>query len=238
MRIPKCTTSAILSAILACSLPMTASAAPLGTNLIVNGDAEAGAGGTGGEPVGVPGWGITSNFTAVQWSAGGGFPLVTDPGPVNRGLNFFAGGISTPFSSASQIIDLSGNNAAINAGALKFDLSGWLGGFSSQGDNATLTATFYDTNSLALSSTVLGPVSTADRASLTGLLLRETQGLVPVGTTSVEIMLGMTRLAGSFNDGYADNLSFSVAAVPEPGTWAMLAAGLGLLAWRGRKKSR
>lgn len=235
MRIPTFTGSAILATLLACAAPMAASAADLGTNLIVNGDGEAGVGSTGG-PVAVPGWAITSSFTAVQWATGGGFPVVTDPGPADRGLNFFAGGQGTAFSSASQIIDLSGNSAAIDAGVLQFDLSGWLGGFASQLDNATLTATFYGLNGLELSSTVLGPVTAGDRAGFTGLLLREAQGLVPVGTLNVGITLDMTRLDGSYNDGYADNLSFSITAVPEPGTWAMLAAGIGLLAWRSRRK--
>ena len=42
MRIINFTRSAILSGLLACALPMAASAADLGTNLIVNGGAEAG----------------------------------------------------------------------------------------------------------------------------------------------------------------------------------------------------
>lgn len=40
----------------------------------------------------------------------------------------------------------------------------------------------------------------------------------------------MTRLAGDYNDGYADNLWFVVSAVPEPGTLGTLAAGFGALA--------
>ena len=54
-----------------------------------------------------------------------------------------------------------------------------------------------------------------------------TEGVLPVGTTSVVFSLSMERLGGGDNDGYADNLGFSLtAAVPEPQTYALMLAGL------------
>jgi hypothetical protein len=49
-------------------------------------------------------------------------------------------------------------------------------------------------------------VTAQDRHEVTGLLPRTTNGRVPRGTRSVLIMLTMTRKAGSYDDGFADNL--------------------------------
>jgi hypothetical protein len=62
-----------------------AAATPLGTNLLVNGDAEAGDGSLSGSDVlPVPGWTTTNNFTVVSYSVGGGFPAPDAPGPAER----------------------------------------------------------------------------------------------------------------------------------------------------------
>ncbi len=77
-----------------------------GRNLIVNGDAEAGPGSFDGltvEPV--PGWITNGNFTVAQYS-GEGLPSQTDPGPPDRGNNFFAGGPNNISSSATQLINV------------------------------------------------------------------------------------------------------------------------------------
>jgi hypothetical protein len=58
-------------------------------------------------------------------------------------------------------------------------------------------------------------------------------------TLSADISLDMTRNAGSYNDGYADNLSFSVAApVPEPETYAMLLTGMLVLGASAARRKR
>lgn len=217
-----------------------ASAGILNTNLVFNGDAETGIGDPNGNPVpSVPGW-TTNNgtFTVVQYGGVGGFPLLTDPGPPNRGTNFFAGGNGGVISSAYQNIDVAGAAALIDARAATCVLSGWLGGYASQDDNATLTATFLDaTGTNTLGSVSIGPVLALDRTNNTGLLFRQSTAAVPAGTRTVQLLLVMTRSEGLFNDGYADNLSFVLQSAPRlqiagPASSPTLAWSTNASAWR------
>ncbi|UOD33534.1 PEP-CTERM sorting domain-containing protein [Massilia violaceinigra] len=225
-----------MAGVFACAAPANAATAATGQNLIVNGGAEAGAGSHDGGTVTVPGWTVTGGLTSVNYGASGGFPAPADAGPQNRGKNFFAGGVNMPASRAVQVIDLSAYSGAIAGGQSQFDLSGWLGGYATQSDNATLTAVFRDKGGKTLFSQSLAPVSVGERGGLTGLVYRDSHGLIPASAALVDIVLDMSRVEGSYNDGYADNLSFSVTAVPEPSSWAMLGAGLAMLGFAARKR--
>jgi len=172
------------------------------------------------------GWTTSGNFTVVPYGIGGGFPDLTSPGPTNRGTNFFAGGPSNPFSSAFQLIDVSEGATDIDVGRVDFDLSGYLGGFAGQRDHATFTATFQDAGAATLGSAVIGPVSASDRGNVTSLLSRSTQGTIPVGTRQIEVLLEMTRIDGSYNDGYADNLSLEMTVIPLPASIVLLGTGI------------
>ncbi len=230
-------TTFLLAAIaLTCS---GAAHAQFSTNLIVNSDAEAGTGSaTGNDIETVPGWTTSGNFTVVQYDIGGGFPASTDPSPANRGSNFFAGGPANGGSFATQSINVATGATTIDLGNVTYNLSGYLGGFDGQRDNATLTATFLDGSNATLGTASIGPVSEADRNGLTGLLLRGNSGLLPTGVRTINLTLNMVRVDGSYNDGYADNLSLVLTAspVPEPGTVAFLIGmsitGAGFLARR------
>ncbi|HEY8559527.1 MAG TPA: LamG-like jellyroll fold domain-containing protein [Pyrinomonadaceae bacterium] len=190
--------------------------------LLVNCDAEGdpAAAGDGATDKDVTGWeNEIGQFTVVRYAAtGGSFPSVSDPGPLNRGAFFFAGG-QTATSSASQIISLADYAARIDAGNQQFRLSGFLGGFSNNQDDASLTATFRDANGNAMPGpAMIGPVSRAARNGQTALLYREAMGTIPAGARAVELVLLFTRVDGTYNDGYADNLSFALiepAAVPD-----------------------
>lgn len=236
MRLVKVAMALSMAGVFACTTAAHAATAATGKNLIVNGNAEAGAGASDGGTVDVPGWTVSGGLTSVNYGASGGFPSAGDAGPQNRGKNFFGGGNAAPASRAVQVIDLSAYSGAIAGGQSQFDLSGWLGGYASQSDNATLTAVFRDKGGNTLFSQSLAPVSVGDRGGLTGLVFRDSHGLIPVGTALVDIVLDMRRTEGTYNDGYADNLSFSVAAVPEPSSWAMLGAGLAMLGFAARKR--
>lgn len=217
----------------------------LGQNAIANGDAESGAGSSDGSIVSVPGWTSGGQFTAVQYGAGGGFPSTTDPGPASRGSNFFAGGPSSSVSTGTQMLDVSNISSDIDSGLVNYVLSGYLGGFETQGDNATLTATFVGTSG-DIGSASIGPVTEADRNGLTGLLFRTTSGVIPAGTIDINFVLSLARTDGSYDDGYADNLSFVAtsgsapppAGVPEPTTAALLLSGCGVLTFLVRRRSR
>lgn len=196
----------ILTAV--CLTPRRADAFSYGVNLIQNGNADAAAGSTTGNVVAVPNWTSTSGaFTAVQWGSPTGYPQPSDPGPSDRGANFFAGGNGAAFSTATQTIDLSANGFDINQGNVVYNLTGYFGGFSSDNDNATLTATFFN-GSTNLGAVTTGDVIAFDRSNATGLLQRCASGTIPVGSTSVVLTLTMTRFNGSSNDGYADSLQF------------------------------
>ena len=221
-------------------LPAAASAQSFGTNLIVNGDAETGPAGGGGF-IGAPaGFTITGELTQVSYDAGGGYPTRTDAGGVAVGDAFFSGGFTTP-STGFQTIDVSNLAGVIDFGTSSYVLSALLGGFSSQGDQATLSVTF---NGLAglLGTTSIGPVTPSDRGDATSLLQRSAGGLLPVGTRSIDVLLRMDRFQGSANDGYADNLSLVLTAgvipggVPEPATWAMMIGGVGAVGGAARRR--
>lgn len=199
--------------LLALSLSAQAQAT-LGTNLIVNGGAENGTAGW----TGFDGY---SMFQSVDY--GSNWVLPTQPGPVDRGAKMFTG--LNAQAAGYQTIEL----GALAGQQLHYDLTGWLGGWSSQEDNALLYVSFLDTVGNEIGSASIGPLTAADRNNQTGLFFRSASGDLPTGTASLQFSLSMERLGGGDNDGYADNLSFVVSSVPEGSTLAYALAGLSLL---------
>lgn len=219
--------------------PSSAASVSLGKNLIINGDAEAGPGSATGDDVeAIPGWLTSGNFTVVQYGAPE-FPTTDVSTAIGGGANFFAGGPDNSFSSATtQAVDVSALASGIDAGADTITLSGDLGGFDGQDDNMTVTAFFLNAVHISLGTLVIGPVTEPDRDGATTLLFRSVSGDVPEGTRSIVIQMDATRFEGSYNDGYADNLSLVMGggtpAVPEPSTIALLLTGLAGLGARKR----
>jgi hypothetical protein len=183
-----------------------------GTNLIANLGAEDGPASPDGYALvaDIPGWTRTGSLNVVPYLLDGSFPGPASPGPVGRGANYFAGGPDGPTASITQAVDVSSLAATIDAGALGFELGGYFGGYAGQEDRAHLIARFRDAGMATLGQTTVGDVTAADRGSVTGMLFRSASGNVPTQTRSIEVVLEAVRLAGSYNDGYADSLGLTL----------------------------
>ncbi|MDN3544915.1 PEP-CTERM sorting domain-containing protein [Kinneretia asaccharophila] len=184
-----------------------------GQNLIVNGDAEQG----------TAGWNVFDDYSFIQSvSYGNNWVKPSEPGPKDRGAKMFTG--LGEKAVAWQSLDLGQYSRAGD----RYSLSGWLGGWQAQGDNAKLYVSFLNDLGNELGFSEIGPVSAADRGNKTGLFYREASGLLPEQTYTLQFWLSMERLGGGDNDGYADNLKFSLsaAAVPEPASFGLVAMGL------------
>jgi hypothetical protein len=202
-------------------------------NLIVNGNAEyvavngqmqLGPGAAVADTVTAPppDWTVAGTINEVKYGAEDDVPGPNDPGPPDRGSNFFWGGPDDGHDvhTARQSVDVSAAAADIDAGKVTFTLSGYFGGYSSQDDNTVLQAGFLGASTTAgtggpvLLTAATKPVLAVDRGSNTGMLPRSSTGQVPAGTRSIVLTLIMTRMEGSDNDASADNLSLVLA----PGT--------------------
>jgi hypothetical protein len=178
-----------------------------GHNLIANPGAESGKGTTSDSVVKVPHWKGTAGFTAASYAWSGGDVSATSPGPKHRGKNYFYGGPDSAKSTGTQFDAIAAGG--VSGGHVAYTLSGWLGGYDSQGDHATLTVTFENSKGKALGSVTIGPVTEAQRKGVNEFLFRTKSGKVPSATRTVELKLVMIREAGSDNDGLADNLSLT-----------------------------
>ncbi|MFB8349523.1 phosphoesterase [Streptomyces niveus] len=181
-------------------------------NLLVNGDAERGAGGTA-EPVGqVVGWVVRQGAPAIiGYDLGDGYPTPADPGPGAPGRRFFSGGNSGVTSLVQEVsVPATGpaGHRAVDAGRVRYVLSGWLGGYAAQEDGVRLSVEFRDRAGTPLALSVLGPVTAEERGRATALLERSAEAAVPPGARTARVQLSFTRSgSGTSNDGYADEIS-------------------------------
>lgn len=184
--------------------------AQFGTNLVVNGGAEAGPSSVNGDAVSsIPGWTLSSAPTVINYLNLGPFPKLSSPGPTGRGGQFFAGGRSGD-SQLSQIIDLHFAASEIDSKSVTFDCSGWLGGFVSENDNVFVQFYFFDESWSTVGTYQLGYVNAAARQYATKMILSQVSGIVPVGTRRVLFCVNFFRKYGFYNDAYADNLYLSL----------------------------
>ena len=108
------------------------------------------------------------------------------------------------------MINVTSIAAAIDAGRVIYTLSGYFGGYRSQGDYAIANLTFKaGTTTVGVSANV-GHVTPTQRGDMTGLLPRRLSAKVPAGTRSIQVNLSMVRLDGLYNDGSVDNLTLNL----------------------------
>jgi hypothetical protein len=201
---------------------IAAQAAVPSGNLIVNGGAEVGTGSSDSSttaPAPTPAWATTTNFTEHTYDPAGStaFPDVNASAAIGGGHQFFAGGPANSdntVETATQTVDVSSAATEIDAGSVSATLSADLGGFATQTDNAAVTATFLGADGRQLGTVKIGPVSAADRNSVTALLLRTGSATLPTSTRTIRVVITATKVEGSYNDAYIDNVSLSLVGGP------------------------
>ena len=127
---------------------------------------------------------------------------------------------------------------ALIAGDVNYEFSGYLASYTPQSDHTIINVEFFSdaagTTSLGTTLLASGDVegsSTTPSGSwrADNWSLYTASGTVPVDTSSFRVIFG-----GPGNDTYADNLRFTVSAVPEPTSSVLF--GLGFLGFFARRR--
>ncbi|MYS19208.1 Sugar lactone lactonase YvrE [Streptomyces sp. DvalAA-14] len=141
------------------------------------------------------------------------YPGVTGSRVFYGGTNPSTVSIPGITTTGTQSIDA----GSLDAGGQPFKLSADLGGYSTQSDYATVTATFTDAQGATLGSGAIGPVTAAQRGNVSSLIHQAWYGTVPAGTDKIVVTVATAGVSsGANSDGTADNLNLTVgsAAVP------------------------
>jgi uncharacterized protein (TIGR03437 family) len=163
----------------------------LGTNLIANGNAEAGPAGTATTLVAsIPSWTITGKANVLAYGQSGQL-LLTNPAPPDHGFQYFAG---TPYyvASIAQSIDVSSGASIINGGNVRFAAAAFLGTGGNDGYRSQVAVAFQNANGQTFSSVTLGPGGYNGN----GMSLQQQIGLVPAGTLRVTVTLTLDGTGG------------------------------------------
>lgn len=202
-------------------------------------------GGGAGNVFGVGIYNYSQNYTLPNLLVPGG------------GLNYLRGGagisgsVSTNFFTAtgSPLSLLTGGITAldIDGGTVSYNLYAQFSTYLGQNDHGTLSVQFLD----AVSSPLGSSINIGGSAFVTGLGSGNNgtypdarawgedflTGAVPTGARFASVQIIEVKTAsGTAIDGYMDNVSFSIAVVPEPGPVALIALGAGLFAFLRRRR--
>ncbi|WP_141726374.1 NHL domain-containing protein [Actinacidiphila rubida] len=141
------------------------------------------------------------------------YPGVTGSRVFYGGTNPSTVSIPGVTTTSTQSIDV----ASLGTGGQPFRLSGDLGGYSTQNDYATVTAVFQNGKGDTVGSAVIGPVTAAQRGSVSSLVHQAWHGTVPAGTEKIVVTVATVGVSsGANSDGTADNLALTIgqSAVP------------------------
>ena len=191
---------------------VTSPGAVLGTNLVVNGNAEAGP--SAARPTTtlyIPGW-STAGDASVAPYGGTDWIQLTDPVPPDHGVNLFCGGV-TAQANIYQDIDVSPAATLIDSGQVTYQISAWLGGNQGYYVSPTLTYTFFDWNGNQVGTTAQLVPTQLPQGTVpeTELVEASLSGTLPKGTRRVHIALGFP-----YAYSMADNINFTLSAPAGP----------------------
>ena len=183
---------------------------PLDVDLLLNGGFEAGA---------LVGWTPVAGSTAVSvYGANADLPASAVAFAISGGL-FLLEDVGSN-SVVRQVVDVSGNAAAINAGTLVLDLTADLGGILAQGDTARVRARFFNNIGVPAPGVQLGDAVlqdvTADERNLESVLMRRNvRAPIPSGTTEIRIDLEFSNVGTGTAYACLDNVvAMLTAAAP------------------------
>ncbi len=194
--------------------------AQLGTNLLTNPGAEAG--------------------SIAGWTVGGDSNPFADDGTFDSimphtGMFDFAGG-NGAMGTLSQTVSLASiSSVLIDAGNALATFGFWEQGLNqgTPSDDASISIIFLDA-----SNGVLGMFDGPEVDSHLGSWTEYSSMMaVPAGTRSITYTMNFIRHSGSDNDGFIDDNSLTISAVPEPLTVSTFALGA-LVLLAGRKLRR
>ena len=179
-----------------------------GTNLIVNGGADAGLPGASLSSIAatVPGWTRTGNANVLAYDLPG-LLQSSGPAPPDHSFQYFIAGSTT--STLSQDIDVSAAASTISGGNVKFTASAYVGGVApcnTPGPGQVAMA-FKNANGQTFTTITLGPLGYSTQSLLS---LQQQIGLVPPGTVKVTVTITLTvneYLGCAFGYAAADSLS-------------------------------
>lgn len=179
----------------------------LGTNLIVNAGAEAGAAGTDLKtPVAsIPGWTTQSGKPTVLAYNETGYVQLTNRTPPNPGFQYFAAAFPSTPAVISQTIDVSSASSLIDAGNAEFVAGAYLGNIDTLSVGTQMAVAFQNAKGQTFNTVTVGPLMFPFAGGSIGMFFQQQIGLVPVGTTQITVSL--TLQDGNLDAGVADNLS-------------------------------